>query len=103
MYKGKAGFIESLSYTFDDNTPWQVMDKENTHLDDKGQISSNVLYGKPNSIPQNPQNNEIDMKGYRLPTIADVAVTIKFIENRNVTGIEDGTRKFYTFTPQSIT
>ena len=103
MYKGKAGFIESLSYTFDDNTPWQVTNVENTHLNETGQISTDVLYGKPKGIAQNPQNNEIDMKGYRLPTIADVAVTIKFIENRNVTGIEDGNRKFYTFTPQSIT
>jgi len=103
MYKGKAGFIESLSYTFDDNTPWQVTNTENTHLNETGQISTDVLYGKPKGIAQNPQNNEIDMKGYRLPTIADVAVTIKFIENRNMTGIEDGNRKFYTFTPQSIT
>jgi hypothetical protein len=38
---------------------------------------------------------------YKLPTIVDVSTTIKFIENRNLTGIEDGNRKFYTFTPQT--
>jgi hypothetical protein len=27
MYKGKAGFIESLSYTIDDNYPWEVEKK----------------------------------------------------------------------------
>jgi len=62
LYKSKAGFIESLSHTFDDNTPW-----------------------------------EIDEKGYRLPMIIDVAVTIKFVENRGQTA----GRKFYTFTPQT--
>lgn len=62
LYKSKAGFIESLTHTFDDNTPW-----------------------------------EIDEKGYRLPMITDVAVTIKFVENRGQTA----DRKFYTFTPQT--
>lgn len=100
MYKGKAGFIESLSYTFDDNTPWQVADKEQF-------LSSDVSRTGPtpnpkNAIPQNGQIQEIDMKGYKLPTIADVAVTIKFIENRNLTGVDDGARKLYTFTPQTI-
>lgn len=101
MYKGKAGFIESLSYTFDDNTPWQIADKEQSMSSD---VSKTGPKPNPkNSIPQNGQVEEIDMRGYKLPTIADVAVTIKFIENRSLTGIDDGTRKFYTFTPQTIT
>jgi hypothetical protein len=101
MYKGKAGFIESLTYTFDDTTPWQIADKEQSMSSD---VSKTGPKPNPkNGIPQNGQIEEINMKGYKLPTIADVAVTIKFIENRNVTGIEDGNRKFYTFTPQSIT
>ena len=101
MYNKKAGFIESLSYTIDDNTPWQVMDKENTHLNNTAQVGSHVLYGKPKGIPQNPSNNEIDMKGYKLPTIVDVAVTIKFVENRKIAGTEDGNRQLYTFKPQN--
>jgi hypothetical protein len=101
MYKAKAGFIESLSYTIDDNTPWQVMDKEQSMV---GNVAASIppLMGG-GGISQNAQTQEIDMKGYKLPTIVDVAVTIKFIENRSLTGIEDGNRKFYTFTPQSIT
>ena len=91
MYQKKAGFIESLSYTFDDNTPWNITDSEI-------KLGRDAV-GNPNGS----DGTTIDMKGYRLPTIADVAVTIKFIENRNMTGIEDGNRKFYTFTPQSIT
>ena len=101
MYNKKAGFIESLSYTIDDNTPWQVMDKEQSHLNNTAQVVSDVLYGKPNGISQNPSNNEIDMKGYKLPTIVDVAVTIKFVENRKIAGTEDGKRQLYTFKPQN--
>jgi hypothetical protein len=89
MYQKKAGFIESLSYTFDDNTPWNITDSE-------------IKLGRDTvGNPNGSDGTTIDMKGYRLPTIADVAVTIKFIENRNLTGIEDGNRKFYTFTPQT--
>ena len=99
MYNKKAGFIESLSYTIDDTTPWQVMDTEDSHLINQAQVTSDILYGKPKGISQNPSNNEIDMKGYRLPTIVDVAVTIKFVENRKETGTEDGNRKLYTFGP----
>ena len=59
------------------------------------------VYGERNGIAQNPQRTAVDMRGYKLPKIVDVAVTIKFIENRKSTGIEDGNRKFYTFTPQT--
>ena len=59
------------------------------------------IYGDRNGIALNPSSTEIDMTNYKLPTIVDVAVTIKFIENRSETGTEDGNRKLYTFTPQT--
>jgi len=99
MYNKKASFIESLSYTIDDNTPWQVADKEQSHLNNVVTTTTNALYGPPNGIAQNPSSTEIDMKGYRLPTIVDVAITLKFVENRKETGTEDGNRKLYTFDP----
>lgn len=99
MYNKKASFIESLSYTIDDNTPWQVADKEQSHLNNIVTTTTNALYGPPNGIAQNPSSTEIDMKGYRLPTIVDVAITLKFVENRKETGTEDGNRKLYTFDP----
>lgn len=72
MYKSKYSFIESLTYTVDDNTPWQVTDKETDRF-----------------------GNDYDMIGFRLPMIVDVAITIKFLESR---GNTEG-KKFYTFTP----
>lgn len=56
LYKNKYTFIDALSYTFDDTTPW-----------------------------------EINEKNFRLPMVADVAVTIKFLESRG------NTKKFYSF------
>ena len=84
MYKNKLGFIESLSHTFDDNTPWNVMDKE-TSLALAG---ASLVTGN---------NGDIDMKGYNLPMIADISVTIKFLESRN----NSAGRKFYSFNPQT--
>ena len=84
MYKNKFSFIESLSYTFDDNTPWNITDKERPI----GLTAAGTITGA---------NTEIDMKGYRLPMIADVAVTIKFLESRS----NSAGRKFYSFEPQT--
>jgi hypothetical protein len=51
LYKSKKSFIESLSFTIDDNYPWEVY-----------------------------------VKGLRLPHIIDVAITLKFIEQRGDEG-----------------
>lgn len=72
MYKGRFAFIESLSYTIDDNTPWQVNDKEEDRF-----------------------GTEHDMIGFRLPMIVDVGITIKFLESRGNTS----SKQFYSFTP----
>ena len=60
MYTGKVGFIDSLSYTIDDNTPWEI------GLDEKG-------------------NKTGDLKNYKLPRVVDVSVTVKFIESKSTT------------------
>lgn len=72
MFKNRVCFIESLTYTYDDNTPWQVTDSETTF-----------------------DGTEESMIGYRLPMIVDVAITLKFLESRGVTG----GKKFYSFEP----
>jgi hypothetical protein len=60
MYVGKTGFIESLSYTIDDNGTWEI------GLDASGNIDS-------------------DLKNYKLPRVVDVGLTIKFVENKSTT------------------
>ena len=71
LYKNKEAFIESLSYTWDDTTPWNITDKE--------------------AALENGE--DIDMKNFRLPMITDIAVTIKFLQSRNSTS----GKKFYSF------
>lgn len=55
MYYNRPGFIESLSYTIDDNSPWE--------------IGMNEAQGDRN-------------ESYKLPTIIDVAITFKLVESR---------------------
>jgi len=85
LYQNKLSFIESLSHTWDDTTPWNVMDEE--------QIVKLSSAGTFESIEDVAPN----MKGYRLPMITDVNVTIKFLENKNTSS----SRKFYSFNPQT--
>jgi hypothetical protein len=61
MYRDKECFIENMSYNIDDNYPWEV------------------------------GLNSKDLQNYRLPTIVEVTITLKFVEAKsntynNVTG-----------------
>lgn len=55
MFRDKECFIENLSYNVDDNYPWEV-----------------GLGGK-------------DLQNYRLPTIVEVTITLKFVESKSNT------------------
>ena len=56
IYNKKEGFIESLTYTIDDNTPWEI-----------------GLNG--------------DTSNYKLPTMINVDITIKFVESASTVGV----------------
>ena len=65
MYKNKECFIESLSFEVDDNTPWEI---------------------GLSAIKKGNRVGEVNEKGiasnYKLPTIVNVNMTIKFIETQ---------------------
>lgn len=61
MYKNKEGFVESLSYSIEDNTPWDIG------------IYPTKAGNRVFKLEDNP--------GYDLPTIVNVSITIKFLEN----------------------
>lgn len=78
MYRDKECFIENMSYNIDDTSPWEV------GLSDKS------------------------LQNYRLPTIVEVTITLKFVEAKSNTyntvfdknGVQDKTkigRKLYGF------
>jgi hypothetical protein len=55
LYHSKECFIDSLSYTVDDNTPWEI------------------------------GLNGSDTANYKLPMIVDVAITLKFLQSKTST------------------
>jgi len=65
MYRNKESFIESLSFEIDDNTPWEI---------------------GLNPIKKGNRVGEVNEKGitknWKLPTIINVSVNIKFIETQ---------------------
>ena len=74
LYKDKVCFIESLQYTIPDNSTWQL---DGTMKDYE---SSKTYFGNTNVTTKDAS------KGYKLPHLVEVAVTVKFIEQRNNTG-----------------
>jgi len=83
MYKNKPGFIESLSYTIDDNTGWQI---NQTNKKQKYVSSKNG---------ETLKFTEEDITDYVLPMVVDVAITIKFLDSKATTS----DKKFYNFKP----
>ena len=89
LYKGKEAFIESLSNTWEDGTPWNVTDTES-------------ILKKRKPIQENEtefdiEETKLDMKGYRLPFITNVSISVKFLSSKDNTS----NRKFYSFDPQN--
>lgn len=81
MYKAKDGFVESLSYTIPDNSTWETGD---------GTPPVNNEFIQKFSVKELKTS---DLKGYKLPKFIDVALTIKFVEQRSNTGLS----KMYSF------
>jgi hypothetical protein len=63
LYHKKEGFIESLTYTIDDNYSWETGLNAISGDSKDGAIGQNVL------------------KNYKLPMIIDVDISIKFVES----------------------
>jgi hypothetical protein len=63
MYKNKEGFVESLTISIDDNTPWET---GIPHINSSGL----------------PYFNDA-LVDYKLPTIIEVQMTIKFVESQS--------------------
>lgn len=76
MYKNKLGFIDSLSYTIDDNTPWEIGLTANT--------DGTTITGLSNTGT---------LKDYKLPTMINVSMTYKFVE----TASEIAGKKLYHY------
>jgi len=63
MYKDKEGFVESLTFTIDDTTPWET--------------------GIPHINSSGLPYLDDSLVDYKLPTIIEVQMTIKFVESQS--------------------
>ena len=66
LYKNRECFIESLSYTIDDNSPWHVGMTEASGIADDAKFSIN--------------KEETSIDNYKLPKFVDVSITVKLLE-----------------------
>jgi hypothetical protein len=73
MYRNTEGFVDSLSYTIDDNNVWEV--------------------GIPHVDKTGEREELNDMNTYKLPTIINVSMTIKFLETKSSYWDETGNPK----------
>jgi hypothetical protein len=77
MYKNKEGFVENLSFTIDDNTNWET--------------------GIPHIDKNGVQLDDTTLAEYKLPTIIEVQMTIKFVESQSTywAGVNQPKRVYY--------
>ena len=86
MYDRKDAFIESLTFTVDTNTPWEI--GMNSQLFN-GQIQKVINGGYATVI-----DTSVTSENFKLPMIINVEVTLKFVESRGTT-----TKEIYGFQP----
>lgn len=82
LYSNKLGFIESLSYTIDDNVPWEIgygIESNKEELESILDNKNSIRITKINKT--SPTNIEY----YKLPAIVNVSVGFKFIESPSET------------------
>ena len=89
LYKDKESFIDSLQYTIPDNSNWQL----------DGNVKEPKDYQESGEFFSENGGTKVDVdKGYKLPHLIEVAITMKFIEQRANT---QDRKKLYSF--KSIT
>lgn len=104
MYKDKEAFIESLTYTIDDNTPWET-----------GLAQTDIKYESGNTAEPSVREYYISATtdkrsetgtSYILPKIIEVAMTLKLVETPKAVYDVDGgkgSKVLYGFTDSNIT
>jgi hypothetical protein len=104
MYKEKAAFIESLTYTIDDNTTWEIGLKQTRDISDKNN-DNDFIFGKTEARTATSTNPNAPGEGsYILPKIIEVAMTLKIVETpKEMMDIEtNGIKVLYGFSDQTI-
>jgi len=69
MFKNKECFIDSLIYTIDDNNVWEI----------------GIPYASLSDTGWNSAEKNSPAANYKLPTVIDVGITLKFVESKETT------------------
>lgn len=86
MYNRREAFIDSLSFSIDENTPWEIGVNQKLVA---GNITKSVNGGYNSVI-----DSSVSSENYKLPMIVNVDITLKFVESRDTTSAE-----IYGYTP----
>ena len=76
MYNKKTCFIDAMTFSVDENTPWEI--GMNRRLI-KNQITPSATVAGYNTVI----DANLDGSGVKLPTIIDVDITLKFVESKS--------------------
>lgn len=95
MYEKRSCFIENMSFTVDENSPWEIgMNRK---------LFSNIIMPAPLKTGTVGYNMAMDEtltgKNFILPMIVEVDITVKFIESKSTiydSSLEHG-NKFYDY------
>ena len=101
MYKDKAAFIESLTYTVDDNTTWETGLKQTRITND----DNDFIYVKTEARTTTSTDPNVKGDGsYILPKIVEVAMTLKLVETpKEMYDLENnGVKVLYAFSDKDI-
>jgi hypothetical protein len=105
MYKEKSAFIESLTYTVDDNSTWEIGLKQS--LNTAGtDADTDSIFGKTRARTTTSGNASQPGEGsYILPKVIEVAMTLKIIETpKEMMDIDtNGIKVLYGFSDEAIT
>lgn len=91
MFRDRRGFIESLTYSVDDSATWEI--------DNFGENDENYFYTNAGDLRITNPSTRANGKGFRLPHIVDVAITVKMVEQRATTTFNDDDyrKRLYAF------
>lgn len=90
MYRNKPAFIESLTYTIDDNSPWETgLEQVNVAYESEDPTTPQVKDYYISALTQKRDNKE----SYLLPKFIEVAMTLKLVETPGSThGLTDSNK-----------
>jgi hypothetical protein len=98
MYRDKECFIETLTYTIPDDATWEIgIDQLGRNAIDEWDRLTTLAKSTFDTVDASNVDTKVekDVKNYKLPSVIEVAISLKIVDDRNST---EG-YKFYSTNP----